>query len=163
MIQAEKSYVYGAAAPKIEYDVYENNEVLKAKKKQKSYTKSKIRMTLAILAVFAACFVVIYRYALITELSYNIDKANKAYTQIKNADTTLKIAIDQEMDLNKIREIAETKLGMKKPDRYQIVCVNVPKSDFTEVADAYKGKSETTEGMFAVLMDKVDKFTRWFY
>lgn len=163
MIQAGKNYVYGTAAEKLEYDVYEGNKVLKDKKRQRANNKAKLKMVCNILIVFAACFTVMYRYALITDLGYNIHKANKTYKEVLNENTRLKIAIEKEMDLNKVREIAETKLGMHKPYKHQIIYVKVPKNDFTKIPDDYNQTGNTVENLFAMIFERVGKFASLLY
>lgn len=163
MIQKGKSYVYGTAAEKLEYDVYEENPVLKAKKTEKSQNRVKLKMIFNIFIIFALCFAVIFRYALITELNYKINKTNISYNIIKNENTRLKVGVEKDTDLQKIKEIAEKKLGMQKPDKFQIVYVNVPKADFTIVADAAKVDSSIKSSLFLGIENKVEKFTHLLY
>ena len=163
MIQKTSGYVYGTAAKKIEYDVYEENSVLKKKKTYKRNNKAKFRFVLLILFGFALSFVIMFRYAVITELNYKIAKVNKTYSEIKNENVRMKVEIDKQMDISKIREAAEKKLGMQKPDKYQIVYVNVPKNDFTKVADA-KIESYTSNGNpFSDILDRVVRFSGLLY
>lgn len=163
MKQAAENYVHGTAAEKLEYNVYEENKVLRAKKKSKQNNNLKLKAVGLILIVFAACFVIIFRYVMITELSYKIDSLNKKYAEIQNEDTRLKVQINEQTDLQKIKLVAETKLGMTKPDKSQIVCVNVPRSDFTRVSDINEAQTQVNSNMFALIRDKVVGFTRLIY
>jgi len=165
LLQKSKAYVYGSTAEKLEYNVYEENEVLKSKKRYKSYKKAKLKTVAAILFIFAVCMLVMYRYALITELNYNFSKLEKKYNELRNENSTLEVAIENETDLSRIRETAEKKLNMQKPDRSQMVFVRIPKTDCTIVADTYKSdkKSNTGDSMFAMLIDKVGKLTKMLY
>jgi len=124
-------YVYGSAARQLEYDVYEENQVLKAKKTYRSHRKIKLRMVMAILAVFAAGLAVMCRYAIITRISYQINQKQKAYETIRNENSLLRVQIETKTDLNEIKEIAETRLGMQMPDKSQIVYIKVPRNDYT--------------------------------
>lgn len=161
MIQADKSYVHGTAARKIEYNVYENNEVLKAKKKQRSYKKVKAKAVMWVLLLAAFGLVVIYRYAMITELNYNINKANKQYQELQNENIRLEAEIVKKLDLQKIREAAETRLGMQKPDEAQYVYVNVPKTDFTKLAEG--NPAQNNETGISGLFDKISRFASFLY
>lgn len=131
MNQKGYEYVHGSAARQLEYDVYEENQVLKAKKIYKSHRKTKLRMVMAILAVFAAGLAVMCRYAVITEISYQINKSAKAYEEIRNENSMLRVRIETKTDLNEIREAAENRLGMQMPDKSQVVYIKVPRSDYT--------------------------------
>jgi cell division protein FtsL len=157
LIQTKESYVHGTAARKLEYNVYEENTVLKAKRKQRSNNKAKAKMVLYIMTVFAMCFVVMLRYTQITELNYKIERKNKEFHSLRNDNSRLKVAIEKEMDLNKVRELAQQKLGMQKPDKYQVVYIKVLKNDFTKVAGEGKGLNKTETGALVAVMNEVGK------
>ena len=163
MIQTGGNYVYGTAAEKLEYNVYEENKVLKAKKKARSDGKTKLKVVCVILFMFSCCLVLMYRYALITELNYSVNKLDKVYNELRNDNSRLRMAIDNANDLENIRKVAEERLGMQKPDRYQIVYINVPKSDFTLVADTYKNTLDNDGNMLAVLRERVGRLIRLLY
>ncbi|MCR4434569.1 MAG: cell division protein FtsL [Clostridiales bacterium] len=163
MIKKGENYVYGSTAEKIKYDVYEENKVLKEKKKHRTNNRAKLRTVCAILIVFAACFTIIYRYAAITELNYKVVKQNKIYESIKDENTRLRVEISKETDLNKIRAVAESKLGMQRPDKYQIVYMNVAKNDYTEAASAEPKGKKTENNILAGVWEKLDRFTSLLY
>lgn len=162
MIETEKNYVHGTAARKLEYDVYEENKVLKAKRTRKSNNRAKFNLILSIFVVFILIFLVIYRYALITELNYNIDKSIKNYSEIKNENSILKVDIEKDTDLSRIRQIAEDKLGMHKPDKFQMVYVNVPKNDYSIVSQTYYSTGANAS-LFGMITDKLGKLTHLIY
>lgn len=161
MLPEEINYVYGSAAPKIEYDVYEENKVLKAKKKQRANNKIKVKLVFTILTVFAAFLCIIYMYAQITEVNYELNKKNKEYNEVRNANIQLKLDIQKSMDLNRIKEIALTRLDMQKPDTYQIVYVKVPKKDVMKVA-AIDGKNTGDKGAVALVSDVISDISHFF-
>ncbi len=164
MIQAGKSYVHGTAAEKLDYDVYQENKVLRKKRIQRSNSKAKFKFVCTILLAFSMLFVIMYRYAAITELNYNVYKLNKQYTDIKNENSSIRVSIEKQLDLDNIRQIAESRLGMQKPDKFQVAYVKVEKHDYTRVADQYKGRAGMSgENMFANIMDKVSQFSRFLY
>lgn len=158
-----KNYIYGTAAKKIEYDVYEENKVLKQKKQQRINGKAKLKGVLAILVIFAASLLLMYRYALITELNYKVSDLENTYNKIKNENSILRVQIENEMSLSKVKEIAEVRLGMQSPDRYQKIYIRVPKSDITRVAEKYKEEEKGNDNLIASLMNKVGKLTGLIY
>lgn len=156
MIQADKNYVYGSTAEKIKYyDVYEENKVLKEKRKQRNNHKLKVKLVLLILLAFAAGLTIMYRYAVITQLSYKVSNAYEQYNNLKNKNTKLKAEIESQIDLQKVKEYAENELGMQKPDKYQIVYVNIPSSDYTEISDIYKKQALGNQNTLTRLWNKV--------
>ena len=161
MIQKDYEYVHGSAARQLEYDVYEENQVLKAKKRYKSHRKIKLRMVVAIIAVFAAGLVVMCRFAIITKLSYDLNRLEKDYERIRNENSLLKVQIETKTDLNEIKEAAEKRLGMQMPDKSQIIYIKVPRNDYTVVMT---GKTQTTdeESLASVLVDKASGLIKLF-
>lgn len=150
MNQKGYEYVHGSAARQLVYDVYEENQVLRAKKRYKSNRKIKLRMVVAILAVFAAGLAVMCRYAIITKVSYQINQREKVYEEIRNENSLLRVQIETKTDLNEIKEIAESRLGMQMPDKSQIVYIRVPRNDYTVLIspDAENEKNGNTVSKF---------------
>ncbi|OPZ94201.1 MAG: Cell division protein FtsL [Firmicutes bacterium ADurb.Bin419] len=163
MIKTDKNYIQGTAVRKLEYDVYEENKVLSEKKKQRVNNKVKVKVVFAFLIVFSLCGLIMYRYALITDLNYKINARMNEYTEIKNENTRLMVKIESELDLQKVKQIAEENLGMQQPDKYQLTYISVPKSDFTTASEEIKDEGKTVGNFFDALLSKVDELTRFLY
>lgn len=133
------SYIEGSTAKQLNYDVYEDNEVLKAKKTYKNNAKHKARFIISLVIVLAAGLTIMFRFAMITQMGYNINNSEKKYQDIKNMNAVLRIQIEKETDLENIKQVAETRLGMQNPDKSQMIYISVPKNDYTVVMDT-KGK-----------------------
>lgn len=161
MLQANEFYVDGSAAREIKYDVYEQNAVLKRKREQRSYFKAKTRMVTVVLILFAVGFLVIFRYAKLIEMNYQISKYNKEYERLRNDNITTRINIEKQLDLQSIREAAITRLGMQKPDSCQIVYLKVPKNDYIEVSEEYKERLASNKNMFEVVFSKISAVVRF--
>lgn len=155
MIQKDYDYISGTAAKKLQYDVYEENTVLKAKKLYKNSRIAKFKLVLSIFAVFIAGLVVVCRFAMITQMSYNISESEKAYNSIRSENSIIRMQVERDTDLTRIKEIAETKLGMQKPDKSQIVYVRVPKCDHTLVMDSGNRSEKIEETVVNSLLNKV--------
>ena len=133
MIQKDYGYVQGSTARQIQYDVYEKNTVLKEKKRYKNNRIVKFKLVLSVLAVLIAGLTVMYRFAAITQLSYTINQNENLYDELRNQNSILKVQIETNTDLTNIKELAETRLGMQKPDKSQIVYIKVSRNDYTVV------------------------------
>lgn len=157
LLHTKDDYVYGAAAKKLEYNVYEENKVLKAKKKQKSNGRLKMKVIGLVILAFSFAIVIMLRYAVITELSYKIDKYNTVYNTLKDNNTKKVIDIQSMVDLGNIKKIAEDRLGMQKPDKFQIVYVKVPRTDFTDVSVDNKNEKQIDSSIFNSLYTSVNK------
>ncbi|PYG88434.1 cell division protein FtsL [Ruminiclostridium sufflavum DSM 19573] len=143
MAASKNKYVYGSVAENIEndiYDPYEENAVLKSKKIARNNKKLKAKITFCILTAFSLCALTMFRYAQISQLSYENEKLNKQYIEMQNDNQLLSIEIQNAKSLRNIREVAENSLHMHKPNKSQIVYVEVPKEDITMTASKEKSK-----------------------
>lgn len=146
MAATNNKYVYGSVAEKVEnqvYDPYEENAVLKSKKIARNNKKIKAKITFSILIIFSLCSLTMFKYAQISQLSYDNNKLNKQYTDIQNENQLLSIEIQNAKSLKNIREVAENNLHMHKPNKSQIVYVEVPKEDVTVTANKEASKIVT--------------------
>ncbi|NMB98393.1 MAG: cell division protein FtsL [Clostridiaceae bacterium] len=162
MVQKKNSYVYGTAAEKLEYDVYEHNKVLKEKKKYKSNRIVKAKMVAGILLIFSLALVTMYRYALIADINFRISSKERQYEELRNENSRLKVAIENKTNLEKITQIAKNDLGMQKPDKYQIVHIEVPKNSFTVTSEQYRYSSDKNTTFLAELVNRIEIFMKIF-
>jgi cell division protein FtsL len=160
LVQMKKNdYMYGTSAEKIRDEIYETNKVLKEKRKYRLNRAAKTKMFFSILFLFVLGFLVAYRYALITDLNFSLCRLQTQYEKLRSENSRLKIAIEKDTDLSKIKNIAETKLNMQKPDKYQVVYIRVPKSNFTVISNDYKNNTKNNANkndLFAVILNKAD-------
>ncbi len=162
MIQNDYGYVQGANARQLQYDVYEENTVLKAKKRYKNNRKVKLKLVLSILAVLIAGLMVVYRFAAITQLSYKINQSEKTYNELRNENSILKVQIETKTDLAEIKETAEIRLGMQVPDKSQIVYIKVPRNDYTMVMNTPGEISENGGNILQIFISKAAGLVRLF-
>ncbi len=140
MADAARKYVHGSVAEQLNYDPYEENKVLKSKKIARNRKKIKMRIILSIFLIFGLCAATMFKFAQISQMNYDNSKLEKQYEQLVNENARLKLDILAAMDLTNIRNIAENELNMHKPEKSQIVYINVPRTDKIILAN----KEETT-------------------
>jgi len=112
--------------------------------------------------LFALSFVIIYRYAILTELSYEIDKLNREYESLLEEKSVLEFELEKGMNLAKVEDVATNKLGMVRPDKNQVIGVSVPKADYTLAAMNEKSETEK-QGFFEAFLYKINSFTSLLY
>lgn len=151
-------YVHGTAVRKLDYGIYEENELLKRKMKEKQDNKEKRKILLHVFCCCALALAMMYRYSLLTEMNYNVSKKYKEYENVKNNNIALRVSIEKEENLSNIKEQARTRLGMQTVNKNQIVYVKVPMSDFVK----YTGSSEEESGIVDVVTHKIQKLKRYF-
>ncbi|HEX2925189.1 MAG TPA: cell division protein FtsL [Ruminiclostridium sp.] len=160
MAATENEYVHGSLAEKVNYDPYEENAILKSKRIARNNSRAKVKIVFNIILIFGMFIIVMMRYAQISQLSYDSNILKNQYTKLQSENQLLKIDIENAMDLKNIRQIAETKLDMHKPDKTQIVYVSVPKKDVTITAIKEKPKMLV---LFKDIEGNLKKFLNMFY
>jgi cell division protein FtsL len=158
------SHFDGNAARKIEYDVYSENRVLKEKKITRARGKVTSRVVFVVFLVFLMGITVMYRYALLTEINYDIDRLNQQYMDLKNDNSMLRVEIGAKTVLEEIADTAKTRLGMALPVSSQIIHLRVPGEDYTVVSEEYRKEGPSTvEEPFTVLVDKISRLSKLLY
>jgi len=103
--------------------------VVKELKIKRAKMKFKFSLMSRILILFILGLMVIYRFAQITEISYKTNDIVSECEGVTAENTKLQIAIQREIDLSKIREIAESRLGLQAPDESQIIYIDTTATD----------------------------------
>jgi len=135
----KNGYVYGSAAPNLVQPAEQPLEQqridreLKARPIQQKSDIPKAKLVFAVLFVAGICFFILYRFCIITELNSRMGALTEEYNRLRDENRMLNVEIETSIDLNRIKEIAETKLHMHTPDSYQMVLVSVPKSNYSVV------------------------------
>lgn len=135
------SYIYGSAAPKLPERAGSPQEQQRTERKVQKQTRPasktasipKARMVFAMVFITAVCFVILYRFSVITELNSQMGELTADYNRLRDENRMLNVEIQTSINLDYVKEIAETRLNMHKPDQYQLVLVNVPKSNYSVV------------------------------
>ncbi len=99
---------------------------------------------------FLICAVILLSLSAYFMISKNVqlhetsDKIAELETELAMLESTTSqkiFELEQSVDLNTIEQIASTRLNMQRPEKYQIVYINVPTEDVTEVT------AKDTEGV----------------
>ena len=121
---------------------------------RKERKKIRRKYFLMIFVTFVFAIAVIYRYSIVIEINEKIMKEKTTLASLENENSLLQKQIGVEMDLEKIRLLAESKLDMQKPDRDQIVYIKVPKKDHALVAVPAKQNDPDGINPFAYLFEQ---------
>lgn len=135
----DNSYIYGSVAPKLSSPAEKPIEQQRVIKKEKTHVVPqkhhipKSRLFFAIAFTVGVCFIILYRFCIISEMNTKMGVLNAKYNELQDENRKLNVAIETSIDLDRVREIAQTKLNMHAPDQNQLVLVNVPKSNYSVV------------------------------
>ena len=96
-----------------------------------------------------------YRSAKITETNYLIHKQSKVYDDIRDENIRLKVAIENDINIQGIKLYVENELGMHNPDDHQITYVKIPQRDITIVSDAARIEEKKNSNVVSNILNKV--------
>ena len=125
----------------------DENILYKEKTMRKSRNKVRRKYVLMIFVLFVFGVVLIFRYGMVIEMNSSINSQQIVLSKLRMTSNQLQKEISQEMDLEKIRQMAETKLNMQKPDNHQIIYIKVPRKDHALLEVDRKEKEKTEEGI----------------
>ena len=83
-------------------------------------------------------FSVLCRGVMITDKASELDSLKKELSDVKAKNQELQMEIDKSLDLNRIEQLASEKLNMRRPEKYQIVYINLDRVDYVEKAEGSK-------------------------
>lgn len=145
-------YSYGSSAYNLDaMEKMHQEQSKKAEIKKQAATKGNQRKILSIITIaFILAFVILYRNTLIIEKSDAMDKLQSQLTHLQGMNAQTEMKLKEKVNLQYVEEMATTKLGMKRPDKYQTVYVNVVQNDYAEISEEYKNKN-TYEGALSAI------------
>jgi len=110
------------------------------------------RTIICCMSIFALCAgFMISRNVAAYESKQNVEKLQKELNQLKEYSSQKAFELDKSIDLDTVEEVAITRLGMIRPEKYQTVYVNIKQDDVTEVtADDVEG----IKGIFGIFASK---------
>jgi len=126
---------------------------VRTKEKRESALKH-IKAIFCTVLIAAAAFVMISRYVELEESQKAIAELEDALAVAEATTCQKTFELESMVDLNTVEEIATTRLGMQRPEKYQVVYVNINKADITEVtADEVEGIGNKLSGKYTAMVD----------
>lgn len=99
--------------------------VIKTNKKAIESKKSKANLVMSVVIVFAMFMIISYRYNVISEKNLEVQKLEKSLIQTKGVLASSEIKLDKAVDMDKVELYSKGQLGMQKPEKNQIVYVDI--------------------------------------
>lgn len=142
--------IYGNLAYKYDYIEEEavkeqRRPIKKADKKTEKRKRTDIsyvgRIALVFVVAFSAAFMII-QYVTVSETQSELSEITSQYKFEESVTAQKAFELEQSVDLSKIEKEATSRLGMRRPERHQIVYLDVKQSDVTvKTADQVEGFS----------------------
>lgn len=145
---ADEIYVY-------EHEVKTGNVVLHEIKQKKARRKTKNRILFKVSILLILGLIIGVRFASITEINYRNQALQKKLDTVNAEVQRRQVELDRSMSLTELAEAAETRLGMQKPQQYQVKYVDVERIDQTELANVELTRSTTEKTWYRQMWDAV--------
>lgn len=130
---------YGNLAYKLPEERPKRPPKKKRKKKQVRRTRKQmalrnkmIRRVCVIAAVAVSASFMISQFVAVNEGNQEIESLRKQLANAESVTSQMVFDMEQSVDLAEIEKQATTRLGMQRPEKYQIIYVNVKQDDMTE-------------------------------
>jgi cell division protein FtsL len=132
--------------------------------REKAILRAKLRkrMFCFIACVFMVACAVLYRNAVIIQSTTKIDTLSKQLEYVRSENVKNELALEKSVDLSYVEEVATRKLGMKRPDKFQTVYVDVTQNNYAEVMNL-KNKDNRFYGTFSVITPNVSNIVEYLH
>lgn len=142
---------------------YERTNQTETRKTEKGVSKKKnAKITrgsfLSYVVITALAFVLLFRYSCITEMSTKLTGLKQEYDEVSSVAVAKEFELEQYVDLKKVEDVATNELGMRRPEKHQIVYVDMQNNDYTEKIDTSGGNG----GFFAAISGAWQKVWEYF-
>lgn len=141
---------------------------IKKKKPQKKHTPSRrnkhdrtkyIRYISSIVTISLAAGFMVSRFVAVNETRAEVAQLEKQLAEEEAITSQKAFDLDHKIDLATIEEEATTRLGMKRPEKYQTVYVNVSRDDVTEkTADEVENAGSAVGDWFRKIAGNIVEF-----
>ena len=129
------SYASAYYAQRAKAPVQNQQTVKKVEKDRREMIHRKLTLLrivyMGIIALSAAFM--ISKFVAVNETAGEIKRLNNELDSMRAYTSQRVFELEQSIDLSEVEEIATTRLGMQRPESYQIIYVNVDKNDISEV------------------------------
>lgn len=125
-MSAAKKYLYDLSLPdKKTVKKEEKFKLIKNVSKNSISKTNKATLVLTTLVIFTMFMVITYRYNVISEKNLQVQQLKEDLEVAKSELATSEIALEQVMDVNYVESYAKQQLGMQKPEKSQLIYVNM--------------------------------------
>lgn len=147
-IRTNGYYTGGSAAYKVDPYIYEEEEKKQKQIKPVAYKKAglihRFKFVAAIALVFAGCIAIMVPHTMIEQQNNVNNSLRDELSALKGENISLEADIANKVNLEYVEQEATARLGMSKPQSYQIGYIDVPKKSYNVQYDVEE--EETTSG-----------------
>jgi len=130
--------------------IRQEKRLVSRKEKQMMQRRANFRIVCVIAALFFAAYFMISKNVQVNDTAAEIKSLEKELATLESNTSQKMFELEQSVDLNTVEEIAGTKLNMQRPEKHQVVYINIKTDDVTEVTadrvEGVKNQIENTAG-----------------
>lgn len=140
MAYSNLAYKYDNLATIEEEDFRIREEKKKESRKAKLNQERRLNFFVicAIVLLSLSAYFMISKNVQVHETSDRIQELQKELAMLESNSSQKIFELEQSVDLDAVEQIASTRLNMQRPEKYQIVYLNVKSDDVTEVVSSDK-------------------------
>lgn len=132
-----------------------NKKAAKNKKTDISYAE---KIAMVLIVAISAVFMII-QYVTVSETQSKLGDISAQYEFEESVTAQKAFELEQSIDLSKIENEATSRLGMRRPERHQIVYLDVKQSDVTvKTADEVEGFSNRFSDLIEIIKRNIIEF-----
>lgn len=138
-------YTYGNVAYELQpapipaypsYDAEEQEQQRKAQERLDKVERREARMISAkmvavVLVLFTGCLAFMGMNVIVANADVRNRQMRNQLSTVKEENAILAAELTEQIDMNYIKEVATSRLGMSEPQSYQVVYIDVPKQSYT--------------------------------
>lgn len=117
-----------------EDDNTKKERILQAKREKAERLRDRVisfKFAVAVAFVFSCCILIMSSYAKVVEKRQQISVLKSELSIIQSENNALSAEIAEQVNLDVIEKEAVERLGMAKPQQYQIIYIDVPEQSYT--------------------------------
>lgn len=107
-------------------------KVIKRNREQMLCRSRNMRRICVIVVIALSAGFMISEFVTVNEMNQEVASLQKQLTSLESTTSQMVFDLEQSVDLAEIEKEATTRLGMQRPEKYQMVYVNVKQDDMTE-------------------------------
>lgn len=116
-----------------------------------------LKIFLSVSIIFLGCMGWMSMHATLTKERIALRGYREELATLKNENSLMLAEISEQMDLDTVKKMAQTKLGMAKPQEYQLVYIDVPKQSYTIEYEQQKIQTEDSGKPLQKVLDFLKK------
>ena len=131
-------YTYGNVAYDLkEYEAVQENKKRESRSRARHLTEHRenriqtVRVLMAVFILFTGCIIFMGMHVMVANADVGIRQQQDRLAELKAQTANLEAELAEQVDLDYIKQQATERLGMAKPQPYQIEYIDVPKESYT--------------------------------